>query len=534
MGPHASHHIVSSGVALTIFQDSGNSKDAELVALLSLLASLSLVPNMLESISSFLVRYLTWPVVAFLAACFPQLPWLRKHLIPSIYTSGSQSVELITKRRGSDERVVNESMRRMDSIEEFVRLKCPSLRKPFEPPWQLPNGHAQTINSAFADYSDVDPIEYDRTLLQLQDGGQIGLDFTPRKSAHGPELDPKTPTIVMAHGLTGGSYESYIRCILAIACKPKSEGGFGYRAVVVNFRGCAGVKLKTYQVFSPGYTDDFRTALLYISTLYPEAPLIGVGYSFGGSVVARYVGEEGTRSRLKAACSLGCPWDLVNEDTRLDNSFLLRNVYSTAMASNVVALMKENLESIKEGPAIPPYYNLFDLLAMPRPTFHDITEILTSKVGGHPSSGFPFDNAKSFCEWASARRLIPNIRVPFLIINAVDDPCVDYIPYDAIDKNGWVAMVTTAHGGHLGWFERDRYSVKDGRRLHKRWFRKPVLEWLQACAEDLVDVRVPERSGSVEGDDGWVTQMDNQLISYKVIGSGIKARENDAGVMSGL
>lgn len=43
-----------------------------------------------------------------------------------------------------------------------------------------------------------------------------------------------TPTIVTCHGLTGGSHESYVRNILAWVIKPRSEGGLGGRAVVIN------------------------------------------------------------------------------------------------------------------------------------------------------------------------------------------------------------------------------------------------------------------------------------------------------------
>ena len=38
--------------------------------------------------------------------------------------------------------------------------------------------------------------------------------------------------------LLAGSHESYVRAILAPACAPPEQGGLGYRAVVVNFRGC--------------------------------------------------------------------------------------------------------------------------------------------------------------------------------------------------------------------------------------------------------------------------------------------------------
>ena len=40
-------------------------------------------------------------------------------------------------------------------------------------------------------------------------------------------------------GIMTGSYESYVRAILSRACAPVEEGGLGYRAAVINFRGCA-------------------------------------------------------------------------------------------------------------------------------------------------------------------------------------------------------------------------------------------------------------------------------------------------------
>ena len=40
-----------------------------------------------------------------------------------------------------------------------------------------------------------------------------------------------------------GSHESYVRAILAPAVTPKSEGGLGFRGVVVNFRGCKDISI---------------------------------------------------------------------------------------------------------------------------------------------------------------------------------------------------------------------------------------------------------------------------------------------------
>lgn len=85
----------------------------------------------------------------------------------------------------------------------------------------------------------------------------------------------------------------------------------------------AGVPLTTPRLYSGGTTDDIRVALMYISTTYPKAPLLGIGFSLGANVLTRYLAEEGTHSRLNAGCVLGsvslhvCDSRVVRIDRRL-------------------------------------------------------------------------------------------------------------------------------------------------------------------------------------------------------------------------
>ena len=68
----------------------------------------------------------------------------------------------------------------------------------------------------------------------------------------------------------------------------------------------AGVPLTSGQLYSAGHTDDLRQALVYISNMFPKAPLLGIGFSLGANVITRYLAEEGVHSRLRAGCALGC------------------------------------------------------------------------------------------------------------------------------------------------------------------------------------------------------------------------------------
>lgn len=68
----------------------------------------------------------------------------------------------------------------------------------------------------------------------------------------------------------------------------------------------AEVPLSSPQFYSSCHTDDLRQALLYISHRYPQAPLLGLGFSLGANVLTRYVAEEGEECRLTSACALAC------------------------------------------------------------------------------------------------------------------------------------------------------------------------------------------------------------------------------------
>jgi predicted alpha/beta-fold hydrolase len=64
----------------------------------------------------------------------------------------------------------------------------------------------------------------------------------------------------------------------------------------------AGVPVTSSRLYTAGGTDDFRQALMYLSKRFPNAPLLGVGYSLGANIITRYAAEEGKNCRLAAAC----------------------------------------------------------------------------------------------------------------------------------------------------------------------------------------------------------------------------------------
>ncbi|TDL27452.1 AB-hydrolase YheT [Rickenella mellea] len=408
----------------------------------------------------------------------------------------------------------------------FLETHCPSLFKPFHPAWWLNSGHLQTAYCVFGDFTKVDKIVYDRKLLRLLDGGTIGLDFTPPVSERTVKDD--VPIIVVLHGLTGGSYESYVRGILVPAVTPKDDGGLGFRGVVVNFRGCAGVPLTSAQLYSAGHTDDLRQALIYISKAYPNAPLVGVGFSLGANVLVRYLSEEGNRSRLQSGCALGCPWNLVNNSDRLQSNWFRRQLYSKGMGGNLVKLLQRHLEELATfGPDSRLTAKLPELFAIKSPTLLQVDARVTSIAGGS-SPPFPFPTAHDYYKWASSHHCLPDVQVPLLAINAADDPIVHEVPLE-VGRNGRVVLFLTKGGGHLGWFE-----SSDHWREVQRWVTRPVYEWLRATAESLVPDL--ERPRDIVERDGWISEVGRDNLGVKELANAghVDGAHGDSGLLAGL
>lgn len=403
------------------------------------------------------------------------------------------------------------------SMRKFFATRCPSFLERYVPTWWLPNGHFQTIWCSLGDFTTTDHVHYTRTLIRVPDGGTLGLDWTEPEDEG---LPPDAPIVVVMHGLTGGSYESYVRSILSRACAPKSSGGLGYRGVVMNFRGCAGVKLTSPQMFSGGYTGDIRCTLLYISALYPDAPLLGIGFSLGANVLTRYVGEEGENCRLTSACVLACPWDNVKNSEKLENRWINKAIYSKAMGGTLLDLFNRNaaeLSSFPEPSAIT--HHLPILLSLKNPDFKTVNSHLTSIIGGsYPP--FPFPTVDAYYEWASAEKSLAGIRIPFLAINALDDPIVAEVPLYAAGKNPWVGIAVTKKGGHLGWFQGGGYLGRGG--PPAKWNQRPVIEWFDAIVEDFVDTRPNGHKGKARYEENGFVMEDggNGIVGYKEIETG--------------
>ncbi|KAF8308151.1 AB-hydrolase YheT [Clavulina sp. PMI_390] len=431
------------------------------------------------------------------------------------------------------------------TIKQLVEARVPAAFEPFKPSWWLPGGDFQTAYVVGGNFEEVDKVVYERTLIRLPDGGTLGLDMAP-PSKDAVDLPAETPIVVVQHGLTGGSFEPYVRSVLSVVTLPKSKGGLGLRAFVVNFRGCADVPFTSAQMYSAQNTDDLRSGLLYITSKYPNAPLLGAGFSLGANIITRYLGEEGVRSRLSSGLALACPWDLKKNSDRLLSTWLGKNVYSRAMGDSLFAMFKTHEDHWRTFPEDETLKTLIPkALAMKNVTLYDFDHHIARVIGGRRAP-FPFASANDYYSNSSSHTALPDIRVPFLAFNSHDDPIVRSYPIAETPGSTACALVVTEHGGHLGWFTGG--NPVGGGPPPDRWVRKPAVQWLKLCAEELVtqhpssgpDAWIGRETGigkdRVVREDGFVIDSEKDWIGYKVVEEGIvftgvdKKRNLSAGI----
>ena len=212
---------------------------------------------------------------------------------------------------------------------------------------------------------------------------------------------------------------------------------------------------------------------------------------------------------------------------RLDSTYIGRHVYSRGMGQNLVNILRKHTSSLTRDPNLAVAEAATSACALSWPTVETFDQVFT-RIGGGPSPPWPFASAFEYYDYASSHKVLGNIRIPFLSINAADDPVIQEVPMDT-KENDWIITVLTPNGGHLGWFESD-----GGWGQVKRWMCTPVMEWLRATGEDICRNR--QNTKKLQEVDGFLTEAGLDRLGCKAVGEEllIVGTEVGAGMIAGL
>ena len=171
--------------------------------------------------------------------------------------------------------------------------------QPYRPSRLWLNPHAQTVLANTQ--RDMNGISYRRVRLDTPDGDFLDLDFA---SIPGIELDHDAPLVLLLHGLEGSARRSYASETY------RQLAQRGVRAVGMNFRSCSGEMNRTSKMYHAGKTDDVATVIDWLDDLFPRAAKGLVGFSLGGNMLLKYLGEQGADTPIQAAAAVSPPFDL--------------------------------------------------------------------------------------------------------------------------------------------------------------------------------------------------------------------------------
>lgn len=287
----------------------------------------------------------------------------------------------------------------------------------FTPAWWCRGPHMQTLWPHLFRFRPRP--QYRRERVRLSDGDFIDLDW------HGPA--PGKIIVVVLHGLEGNSGSHYVRGIVAELAKRNIS------SVVMHQRGCSGEPNVLDRRYHAGNSIDLREVLALLRHRYQSCWFHAVGYSLGGNVLLKYLGEP-EQVLLDSACAVSVPFVLSDCAERLDQG--ASRLYRKYLVGQMQRAVREKF---RDRPA--PID--IDSLSQWR-SFFAFDEHVTAPLHG-------FTGARDYYKRCSSRQFLPGITTPTLIVQALDDPFMtpNVLP-KTLELGTGIRFELSRHGGHVG------------------------------------------------------------------------------------
>lgn len=314
----------------------------------------------------------------------------------------------------------------------------PLVSSTYKPKVPFTNGHFNTIYAA--KIRRVKDVKYYRERILLSDEDFLDIDFSF-------SLNKKNTSeiVILVHGLEGNAKRPYMQGTAKILNKN------GFDCASVNLRGCSGEDNNKIRSYHSGASEDLADVINNIISKNKYKAIYLCGFSLGGNIILKYLGENRDRpDQLKAAVAVSTPVDLYDSLEALQQqtnwvyrwSFLkdLKKKYSAKLKIFPNELNKKNKRKIKS-------LLLFD-------------ELYTAPANG-------FENALDYYKKSSSKQFLANIKIPTLIINALDDSFLNEkcYPKKEAKQNENLFLETPAFGGHVGFMTSKNVSYNEKRTL---------------------------------------------------------------------
>lgn len=311
------------------------------------------------------------------------------------------------------------------------RLSCAAVDETcrFVPAWWLPGCHAQTVGANLLRRRAG--VRYRRERLELDDGDFLDLDWVVTQD--GGESDGQSPLVVVLHGLEGGPDSTYVLEMHRALARE------GLASVTLSLRSCSGEPNRLPRMYHSGETGDLSLVLATLRLRDPHRRIGAMGFSLGGNMLLKYLGECGRDGQgpavPAAAAAVSVPFDLAAGLAKLERG--ASRIYHRYLLRKLVRKARSKAEILRD------HTDLEALLAVRSIRVFD--DLLTAPLHG-------FRDAADYYARCSSRQFLASIRVPTLLVHARDDPFVPAvaIPRHEVASNPFLEACFTPSGGHVG------------------------------------------------------------------------------------
>jgi predicted alpha/beta-fold hydrolase len=322
------------------------------------------------------------------------------------------------------------------------------------PGWWIRGPHLQTIWARLARSRRL--VTFEREVLTTPDDDDLVLDHAP-----GPNGSPR---VLLLHGTEGSSYSLHTQGLAQLVARA------GWRGTVLNFRSCARdprdisrrLPNRRPRLYHSADTADLDLAVRTLHAHEPNVPLYAIGFSLGGAMLLKWLGEQAGASPIAAAVTISAPYELAAASAYVERPAARPYVYNflrrvTPKVLDVMArfpretanLDREHVRRVR--------------------TLRAFDERVTAPLHG-------FADVEDYYTRADTLPALPRIRTPTLSISALDDPLY---PGEALARaraaaSPAVELAVTSWGGHTGfvsgdWPWRPAY-----------WAEETAVAWLRA------------------------------------------------------
>lgn len=312
----------------------------------------------------------------------------------------------------------------------------------YQSPWYLPGGHLQTIVPALG--RKTSHITHEKERLELPDSDFLDLEWhrqTPLRKR----------LVILCHGLEANAGASYLQ-EMATALSEK-----GWDVLAWSYRSCSGEMNRLPRFYHSGATEDLSAVIQHALQTHSAPRIDLVGFSLGGNLILKYLGEQTKEvsTRLGRAVTFSVPCDLASSSEALDTAF------------NRVVYMRRFIKSLarkieQKHALFPEKLNPANLKGAR--TFRQFDDRYTAPIHG-------FADAKDYWKQSSSRQFLAQIRIPTLLVNALNDPFLGprCYPESEARANEFFTFEAPAQGGHVGFPGRDELS----------WMATRALQFLE-------------------------------------------------------